>query len=131
MRRLALMQDLRGTHTEVGPGLLDATLAACGGGDATLVSQLRFAEADRFSEDGRLELAGGDALFFRTLFDGYLTRAPDPSVRVGAAVREICSGSGALAGAAGRITSTFVVDREGNVSDREIALIFLAERSTE
>jgi hypothetical protein len=130
MRRVTLMQDLRGTLTEVGPGLLDATLAACDGGDASLRSQLRFADSDRFREDGRIELAGGDALHFRTLFDGCLTAAPDPSLRVGTAVREILAGSGSLEGAAGRITSIFVVDREGKVSDREVALIFLAERST-
>jgi hypothetical protein len=129
MRRLAVVQDLRGTFTEVGPGVLDATLAACDGGDARLVSQLSFSDSDRFREDGRIELGAGDALHFRTLFDGCLTVAPDPSLRVGAAVREIVSGSGALAGAAGRITSIFVVDREGKVSDREVGLIFLAERS--
>jgi hypothetical protein len=130
MRRVTLVQDLRGTLTEIGPGLVDATLAACDGGEAALVSQLTFAEAERFSEDGYIELAPGDAFYFRTLFDGYLTPAPDPSLRLGTAVREIRSGSGALKGAAGRITSTFVVNREGQVSDREIALIFLAERST-
>ena len=130
MRRITLMQDLEGTLTEVGPGLHDASLAASDGGAATLVSQLRFARADRFSEDGRIELAAGDALCFRTLFDGYLTATPDPALRVGTAVREILSGSGTLAGAAGRITSTFVVDREGKVSDHEVALVFLAERST-
>ena len=94
------------------------------------MSQLTFAEADRFTEDGRIELAFGDALFFRTLFAGLLTPAPDPSLRLGTAVRQIHAGSGALEGAAGRITSTFVVDREGQVSDREIALVFLNERST-
>ena len=38
-------------------------------------------------------------------------------------MREIRNGSGALRGAAGRITSTFVVNREGRVSDREVALV--------
>jgi hypothetical protein len=130
MRRVTLVQDLRGTLTEIGPGLVDVTLAACDGDEATLVSQLTFAGADRFSEDGYIELAPGDALYFRTLFDGYLAPAPDPLLRLGTAVREIRSGSGALKGAAGRITSTFVVNHEGRVSDREIALMFLAERST-
>ena len=131
MRRVTFVQDLRGTLTAVGPGLLDASLAACDGGDASLVSQLTFAEADRFTEDGRIELASGDALFFRTLFAGYLAPAPDPSLRLGTAVRQIHAGSGALEGAAGRITSNFVVDREGQVSDREVALVFLAERTTQ
>jgi hypothetical protein len=124
------VQDLHGTLTAVGPGLLDASLSACDGGNASLVSQLKFAEAERFTEDGCIELASGDVLFFRTLFAGFLTPAPDPALRLGSAVRHIHAGSGALEGAAGRITSTFVVDREGRISDREMALIFLAERST-
>ena len=40
-------------------------------------------------------------------------------------------GRGPSRGAAGRITSTFVVDRDGQVSDREVALVFLAERTTQ
>jgi len=39
MRRVTFVQDLRGTLTEIGPGLVDATLAACDGDEATLVSQ--------------------------------------------------------------------------------------------
>ena len=124
------MQDLHGTLTAVGPGLLDASLSACDGGDALLVSQLTFAEPDRFTEEGRIELASGDSLFFRTLCPGHLTPAPDPRLRLGTAVRQIHAGSGLLEGAAGRITSTFVVDGEGQISDRELALVFLAERST-
>src|SRR5688500_4907385 len=127
MKRLAFTEDLRGKLTTVGPGLLDATLAACGGASTTLVSQLTFAETNRFSEEGRIEFGQGDALYFRTLSRGHLSAAPDPSLRLGTAVREIHGGSGALRGAAGRITSTFVVDREGQVSDREVALVFLAE----
>jgi hypothetical protein len=130
MQRLTLTHDLRGTLTEIGPGLIDVSLAACDGSEATLVSKLRFAAVDRFSEDGCIELAPGDALHFRTLFDGCLAPAPDPLFRLGTAVREISSGSGALVGATGRITSTFVVDREGRISDREVALVFLAEGST-
>lgn len=129
MRQLTIVQELRGTATEVSPGLFDATLAACDGGDASLVSQLTFSDSGRFREDGRIELGAGDALHFRTLFDGCLTVAPDPSLSVGAAVREIVSGSGAFAGAAGRLTSVWVIDGEGNVSDREVGLVFLAERS--
>lgn len=130
MRRVTVIEDLRGTLTEVGPGLLDASLATCDAGGTRLVSQLSFAGSDRFREEGRIDLALGDTLYFRTLFDGSLTVAPDPLLRVGTAVREIFSGSGSLEGAAGRITSTFVVDRDGKVSDREVGLVFLAERST-
>jgi hypothetical protein len=126
MKRLAVIEELDGKLTAVGPGLLDATLATCGGGSATLVSQLTFADTSRFSEEGRLEFGDGDALYFRTLSPGHLTSAPDPSLRLGTAVREIRHGTGALRGAAGRITSTFVVDRDGNLSDREVALVFLA-----
>lgn len=125
MKRLAFIEDLKGTLTAVGPGLLDATLATSGDGSATLVSQLTFAETNRFSEEGRIEFGNGDALYFRTLFPGHLTPAPDPSLRLGTAVREIRRGTGVLRGAAGRINSTFVVDRQGQVSDREVALVFL------
>lgn len=130
MRRVTVLQDLRGTLTEIGPGLLDTTLAASDGGDARLVSQLRFAAPDRFCEPGRIDLADGDALHFRTLGEGYLAAAPDRSLRIGAAEREVISGSGALEGGTGRINSIFVVDHEGRVSDREVALVFLAGRST-
>ena len=126
MKRLSVIEDLDGKLIAVGPGLLDASLATCGGGSATLVSQLTFTETGRFSEEGRIEFGNGDALYFRTLSRGHLTSAPDPSLRLGTAVREIRLGTGAFRGAAGRITSTFVVDQEGNVSDREVALVFLA-----
>ena len=42
MRRLAFTQELHGKLTVVGPGLLDACLAACGGS----------AEEGRFQLDG-------------------------------------------------------------------------------
>jgi hypothetical protein len=129
MRQLTIVQELRGTATEVGPGLFDATLAACDGGDARLVTQLSFSESGRFREDGRIELGAGDALHFRTVVDGCLTDTPDPSLSVGAAVREIVSGSGTFAGAAGQITSIWVIDGEGTVSDREVGLVFVAEGS--
>jgi hypothetical protein len=126
MKHLAVIEDLSGKLTAVGPGLLDATLATCGGGSGTLVSQLTFADTSRFSEEGRIEFGNGDALYFRTLCPGHLASAPDPSLHLGTAVREVRRGTGALRGAAGRITSTFAVDRNGNVSDREVALVFLA-----
>jgi hypothetical protein len=128
MRRVTLTQELSGTLTQIGPGLLDASLTACDGGSAILVSQLSFAVADRFSETGTLELGDGDALCFRTLFDGHLSAAADPTLRVGTAMREISSGTGALKGATGRIASIFVVNREGQVRDRELALVFLQEK---
>jgi hypothetical protein len=47
---------------------------------------------------------------------------------VGTAMREISSGTGALEGATGRIASIFVVNREGQVRDRELGLVFLQEK---
>jgi hypothetical protein len=129
MQRLTLIHELRGSFTEVGPGLFDVSLKSCDGGDATLVTQLSFAADERFSEDGRIELGDGQ-LCFRTLVDGHMSPTADPALWIGTAVREISSGSGALAGASGRITSMFVADGEGQVRDRELALVFLPERST-
>jgi hypothetical protein len=129
MRRLTLIHELRGSLTEVGPGLFDVSLESCDGGDATLVTQLSFDADERFSEDGRIELGDGH-LCFRTLADGHMSPAPDPRLWIGTAMREISSGSGALAGASGRITSMFVADGDGQVRDRELALVFLPERST-
>ncbi len=126
MKRLAVIEDLSGTLTAVGPGLLDATLARCGGGSATLVSQLTFADTSRFSEEGRIEFGNGDALYFRTLSPGHLTSAPDPSLRLGTAVRAIPAAQERYAVQRAEITSTFVVDRDGNVRDREVPLLFLA-----
>ena len=87
--------------TAVGPGLLDASLSACDGGDALLVSQLTFAEADRFTEEGASSLPHGDV----PLLPHIVARTSHARARsapaVGHAVRQIHAGSGAARGGRG------------------------------
>lgn len=124
MQTIVLVQRFRGRLTDVGPGLCDAALWADG---ARLCSQLSFLDPHRFHEAGTIDFGGGQRLRFRTLGEGELAASPEPGVRHGTAVREIDGGAGRLAGARGRVTSNFLVSADGDVTDDEVAVVFVKE----
>lgn len=118
MRTIVYAQHLEGRLTDVGPGLLDASLRVDGG--ATLLSQLTFLDEHRFREEGTIDFGDGRPLAFTTLGEGHLGPSPDPRYRHGTAVRVIDGGRG-------RMTSNFLVAADGRVTDDEVAVVFVAE----
>jgi hypothetical protein len=113
---------LRGHTTVVGPGVLDAELFARG---THVASRLVFTDESTFSEEGTIDFGRGDTLRFRSLGNGTLAQAPDGSVRQGASVLEIDGGDGRYAGARGRITSNFVLSASGEITDEQVAVLFI------
>jgi hypothetical protein len=130
MRQIVFSQRLGGRLTTVAPGVLDAALASASE-PATVVAQLVFADERRFRCTGEIRFDEDDSLSFRTLDGGRLDPAPQPGLRQGTTVLEICGGSGRFDGARGRITSNFVVDADGEITDHQLGVVFVAERSRE
>ena len=122
MDEVRFTRRLRGHMTEVGPGVLDAELSARG---ARVATRLVFTDETTFREEGTIDLGGGDALRFRSLGNGTLEQAPDGSVRQGASVLEVEGGDGRYAGARGRITSNFVLSPNGEITDEQVAVLFI------
>jgi hypothetical protein len=87
-------------------------------------SELVFADAATFREQGTIVFGPEHELRFRTLGTGHLS--PSPGIRHGTVTWELDGGSGRFAGASGRITSTFTVNDAGEVADEQLGLIFLA-----
>lgn len=118
MQRRVITQQLQGRLTDIGPGLLDATLSVEGG--ARVCSRLAFRDEHHFREEGTVDLGDGLELPFRTIGEGHLGASPDPGYRHGTASRELDSGRG-------RMTSNFLVAADGSVTDDEVTVIFINE----
>jgi hypothetical protein len=130
MQQIVFSQRLGGRLTTVAPGVLDASLASVGE-LATVVAQLVFADERSFRASGEIRFDAADSLHFRTLDSGRLDPAPQPGLRQGTTVLEICGGSGRFDGARGRITSNFVVSADGEITDHQLGVVFVAERQRE
>jgi hypothetical protein len=130
MQQIVFSQRLGGRLTTVAPGVLDASLQSAGE-PATVAAQLVFADERSFRSSGEIRFDADDSLRFRTLDSGRLDPAPQPGLRLGTTVLEICGGSGRFDGARGRITSNFVVSAEGEITDHQLGVVFVAERPRE
>jgi hypothetical protein len=108
--------------TEVRPGVLDAELEARGARSAT---RLVFKDESTFEESGTIDFGNGDALRVRSLESGHLARSADGRSRHGTSVLSVVEGAGRYAGASGRITSNFVLSPEGEVTDEQVAVLFI------
>jgi hypothetical protein len=124
---IAFAQQLAGRLTTIGPGLADLELAADGptpfGSVMRIALQLSFVTEHQFRARGTVAVAGDDALAIVTVDDGHLIATRDGSARHGTAVLDAI-GLGRLAGLHGRITSNFVVDGVGRVTDRQVLVLF-------
>lgn len=124
MIRTVYRQRLGGRLTAVAPGELDALLV--GETDAILDAHLSFTDERRFGMDGEIRFGADDSLRFRSLGEGRLDALAEPGMRHGAAVLEICGGTGRFAGASGRITSNFVVSDDGHITEHQVGVVFTA-----
>jgi len=130
MMQIVYSQRLGGRLTAVAPGVVDAALTSIGE-PATVEAQLSFADERSFRLTGEIRFEGADSLRFRTLGSGRLDPSPEPGLRHGTTVLEVCGGSGRFDGARGRITSNFVVSDDGEITDHQLGVVFVAERPKE
>jgi hypothetical protein len=68
-------------------------------------------------------------VLFGRLEDVGVAVLPPRGVRHGAAVLEVCGGTGRFAGACGRITSNFVVAADGEITDHQLGVVFTTEEA--
>ena len=123
---ITFTQQLSGRLTTVGPGLADLELAGDArtplGTGTRMTGQLAFVTERSFRGRGTVAIAGREALALSTASDGHLAGATDRGVRHGTAVFDVI-GLGLLAGAHGRLTSSFAVTGDGRVSDRQVLVL--------
>jgi hypothetical protein len=108
--------------TGVGPGVLEAELTAR---RTRVATRLEFADETTFRESGTIDLGSGDALHVRSLENGRLERSADGRSRHGTSVLRVVGGVGRYAGASGRVTSNFVISPSGEVTDEQVAVVFI------
>lgn len=128
MTPTVLELEFRGQATALAPGVLLVRASApgtpFGAGEALLEARLSLLGHTGLDLAGTVSLGAGAALRFRTLGLGVLGSTPEPALRHGAAVCEIDGGAGALQGATGRMTSNFVLADSGELTDRQVYLVF-------
>ena len=127
MERLVYSKRFAGSTRELAAGVVGRREAELPAG-ARFQSEMVFADATTFREDGTIVFDAENALHFRTLGTGHLAPSPNPGVRQGTVTWELDGGSGQFADASGRITSNFTVTDEGQVADDHLGVIFLRQK---
>jgi hypothetical protein len=121
--------EFRGHATPLAPGVLltrgSAPSALFDETEALLEARVTLLDGDEFEIAGSIGFGKGDALRFRSMTRGVIGPSPEPGLRLGTAVCEIDGGSGRLASASGRITSSFLVSETGELTDHQLGLIFV------
>jgi len=112
--------------TRIDPDGVHSTFEAHEGGEALLERRLTFVDAARFEDVGTISFGNGHALRFRSIDPGSLVPAGD-SLRHGTAAWEIDGGSGSFEGATGRIVSNFLLAETGELTDRELGVLFIPD----
>jgi hypothetical protein len=145
MRAIAFTMEFRGRSTPLRPGVLTTCASAPSGAlvtridgdgvhgafeavdgdEALLECRLTFVDESNFEELGTISFGAGNALRFRSVGLGSLEASPDPALRQGTAVWTVDGGAGALAGARGRIVSNFLVSTSGELTDRQLGVLFV------
>ena len=145
MRAIAFTMEFRGHSTPLQPGVvttratapsgalvtrIDAdgvhgAFEAVDGDEALLECRLTFVDESSFEEVGTISFGGANALRFRSVGFGSLDVSPDPALRQGTAAWAIDGGAGAFAGARGRIVSNFLVAESGELTDRQLGVLFV------
>jgi hypothetical protein len=130
VKAIRYTRRLAGRTEAVSPGVLRRTELELPDG-ARLESEVLFADDCAFREQGRITLAAGNDLYFRTLGIGSLVPSPEPGLRHGTVTWELDGGSGRFEHASGRITSSFTLTDDGEVADEQHGLIFLHDNREE
>jgi len=145
MRSIAFSMEFRGHSTALTPGVLAAKASAPSGALATRIDgdgvhgvfepldgdeallecRLTFLDDSSFEEVGTISFGAGNALRFRSVGVGLLGPSPEHGLRQGTAAYDVDGGAGAFAGARGRIVSNFLVSESGELTDRQLCVLFV------
>jgi hypothetical protein len=127
MAPLRLSLEFRGHATRLEPGVLlgRGSAPSDAGPDALLETRVSLLDGGDLEESGTISFGDGDALRFRTERPGSLANSPEPNLSCGSAICEIDGGSGRFEGAAGRITTSFLVSETGELTESQLAVVFL------
>jgi hypothetical protein len=125
--------ELRGHATPVSPGVLltraHGVHALLGeDGEALLEGRISFVDEGTFELAATIGLGDGSAIRLRSVEPGSLTDSPDAGLRIGSANCEIDRGSGRLAGASGRIVSTFLLSDTGELTDSQVGVLVAVDQ---
>lgn len=136
MQQLPYALELRGHATPVSPGVLltraHGVHALFGdGGEALLEGRLSLSDEGVFELAATIGLGDGSAIRLRTVEPGKLADAGTPGLRAGTAICEIDRGSGFLAGASGRIVSSFLLSETGELTDTQAGTLLVAAPTVE
>ena len=123
--------ELRGHATPVSPGVFltraHGQHALFGGEhEAVLEGRLSLLDGDAFELAATIGLGDGSAIRLRTVEPGSRADSGEEGLRVGTATCEVDRGSGRLAGATGRIVSSFLLSGTGELTDTQTGVVQLA-----
>jgi hypothetical protein len=128
--------ELRGHATPVSPGVLltrGLGMHALFGGEleAVLEGRLSLFGDDAFELAATIGLGDGSAIRLRTVEPGSLGKPGEAGLRAGTAICEVDRGSGRLAGATGRIVSSFLLSDTGELTDMQAGVVCVASPTLE
>jgi hypothetical protein len=135
MQRLVISTHFMGTAAEpsgqpprTDPSARSVSITVEGGeaiGQASYANHVTFASQSTFDETGTISVGDGE-LDVETVGEGTLGPSADPDWLQGAVVWRVTAGRGRFEGAAGTITSNFLLSPStGQVDDRQTAVLFV------
>lgn len=137
MQTFPFALELRGHATPVSPDVLLTRahgVHALFGGDAEALLEGRLSLLDErtFELAATIGLGDGSAIRLRTVEPGSLAAADTEGLRAGTAICEIDRATGLLAGATGRVVSSFLLSDTGELTDMQAGtLVVLAAEPVE
>ena len=114
--------------TRISDDGVDVAFEPLSGGEAHFECRITLLDESRFEEVGTISFGNGNVLRFRSVGAGELVPSADPHLSHGTSSWEIDGGAGAFAGASGRIVSNFLVSDTGELTDRQVGVIFVPEK---
>lgn len=93
--------------------------------EAMLQARLAFRADGSFTARTTLDFGHGHRLFIETAGEGRLGDSADEHLRHGTAVFRVAGGVGQFRGATGQVTSNFVLSDTGDLTDRQVGIVFL------
>ena len=112
--------------SSVGADGLGGKIEQGDGGEATFTSQVRMTGDTSFTETGTITFGDGNSFDFSTIGEGFMGSSPVDGMAHGAISWRIDRGTGQFAGATGIITSNFTFSAQGEVTDYQFGVIWLA-----
>ncbi len=107
-----------------GPDGAASRFAGFGGGEARCRRELELRDDGSFVATGEIDFGAGDSLTLRA--KGELVGTPEPRLRQGTAICDVTGGRGRLAGVTGSIASQFLLAEDGELTDHQLGLLFIA-----